>query len=246
MLIARILSPVHSLGPGDRVCLWTQGCKKRCKGCISPELQPYSGNEIDENVLAKILRQHRTIAPSSLSRLFAPLLQFQKWEIHTVFLHFRNFELEQKFWLRLLAELCGDALIQVARKNNCTGITISGGDPLEQSQALLKLLTLLRNEFDDILVYTGFELQDIQDGLVDIEAKKCLEYLDVLIDGKYIDELNYKDCVLRGSSNQRIHFINKGLAPIYAEYMKRGRILESFVHNENTIVTGIFNKEEPK
>lgn len=191
MLIARILSPVHSLGPGDRVCLWTQGCKKRCKGCISPELQPYSGNEIDEDVLAKIL-------------------------------------------------------IQVARKNNCTGITISGGDPLEQSQALLKLLTLLRNEFDDILVYTGFELQDIQDGLVGSEAKKCLDYLDVLIDGKYIDELNYKDCVLRGSSNQNIHFINKGLAPIYAEYMKQGRILESFVHNQNTIVTGIFNKEEPK
>lgn len=191
MLIARILSPVHSLGPGDRVCLWTQGCKKRCKGCISPELQPYSGNEIDEDLLAKIL-------------------------------------------------------IQVARKNNCTGITISGGDPLEQSQALLKLLTLLRNEFDDILVYTGFELQHIQDGLVGIDAKKCLDYLDVLIDGKYIDELNYKDCVLKGSSNQNIHFINKGLAPIYAEYMKQGRILESFVHNQNTIVTGIFNKEEPK
>lgn len=191
MLIARILSPVHSLGPGDRVCLWTQGCKKRCRGCISPELQPYSGNEIDEDVLAKIL-------------------------------------------------------IQVARKNNCTGITISGGDPLEQSQALLELLTLLRNEFDDILVYTGFEFQDIQDGLVGIEAKKCLDYLDVLIDGKYIDELNDKDCVLRGSSNQNIHFITKGLAPIYAEYMKQGRILENFVHNQNTIVTGIFNKEEPK
>lgn len=191
MLIARILSPVHSLGPGDRVCLWTQGCNKRCKGCISPELQPYSGNEIDEDVLAKIL-------------------------------------------------------IKVARKNNCTGITISGGDPLEQPQALLKLLTLLRNEFDDILVYTGFELQDIQDGLVGIEAKKCLDYLDVLIDGKYIDELNYKDCVLRGSKNQELHFINKALAPIYAEYMKQGRILESFVHNQNTIVTGILNKEETK
>lgn len=191
MLIARILSPVHSLGPGDRVCLWTQGCKKRCKGCISPELQPYGGNEVDENVLAKILTQ-------------------------------------------------------VARKNNCTSITISGGDPLEQPQALLRLLAILRNEFDDILVYTGFELQDIQYGLIGIEAKKCLDYLDVLIDGKYIDELNYKDCVLRGSSNQNIHFINNELAPIYAEYMKQGRILESFVHNQNTIVTGIFNKEEPR
>ena len=56
------------------------------------------------------LRQHRTIAPASLSRLFAPLPQFRKWEIHTVFLHFRNFELEQKSCLRLLAELCGAAL----------------------------------------------------------------------------------------------------------------------------------------
>ena len=31
-------------------------------------------------------------------------------ELHTVFLHFRNFELEQKSCLRLLAELCGAAL----------------------------------------------------------------------------------------------------------------------------------------
>ena len=62
-------------------------------------------------VLAAILGQHRTIASASLSRLFAPLPQFQKWEIHTVFLHFRNFELGQKFWLRLLAELRGVALI---------------------------------------------------------------------------------------------------------------------------------------
>ena len=59
------------------------------------------------------LRQYRTIASASLSRLFAPLPQFRKWEIHTVFLHFRNFELEQKPYLRLLAELCGAALVQI-------------------------------------------------------------------------------------------------------------------------------------
>ena len=59
---------------------------------------------------SKKLRQHRAIASASLSRLFAPLPQFRKWEIHTVFLHFRNFELEQKSCLRLLAELCGVAL----------------------------------------------------------------------------------------------------------------------------------------
>lgn len=191
MQIARILSPVHSLGPGERVCIWTQGCNKRCKGCISPELQPFSGNEVDEESLANII-------------------------------------------------------IQIARKGNCNGITISGGDPFEQPHSLLKLLRLLRNEFNDILVYTGFELTDILNGLAGDEAKSCIEYLDVLIDGKYIDELNFRDCVLRGSSNQKIHFINKELAIVYDEYMKQGRILENFVHNQDTIVTGIFSKEEQK
>lgn len=191
MLISRILSPVHSLGPGERVCIWTQGCSKRCKGCISPELRSFNGNDVDERVLANVI-------------------------------------------------------IKIAHKGGCRGITISGGDPFEQAQSLLKLLKLLRNEFDDILVYTGFELADIQGGLVGTSAKMCLEYMDVLIDGEYIDELNYKDCVLRGSLNQKIHFIKEELASVYDEYMKQGRILESFVHNQDTIVTGIFNKEEEK
>ena len=56
------------------------------------------------------LRQHRTIASASLSRLFAPLLQFEKREIYTVFLRFPNFELGQKSWLSLLVKLCGVAL----------------------------------------------------------------------------------------------------------------------------------------
>lgn len=191
MLVARILSPVHSLGPGERVCIWTQGCSKRCKGCISPELQSFSGKEIDESVLANII-------------------------------------------------------IQVARNNGCNGITISGGDPFEQPQALLKLLKLLHKDFDDILVYTGFELAEIQSGSMGNAAKMCLDFLDVLIDGRYIDELNFRDCALRGSANQKIHFFNKGLTSIYDEYIRQGRILECFVHNQDTIVTGIFNKEEPK
>jgi len=48
--------------------------------------------------------------PASLSRLFATLLQFEKREIHTVFLRFPNFELGQKSWLSLLVKLCGVAL----------------------------------------------------------------------------------------------------------------------------------------
>ncbi len=57
-----------------------------------------------------ILGQHRAIVSAGRSRLFAPLLQFEKREIHTVFLRFPNFELSQKSRLGLLAKLCGVAL----------------------------------------------------------------------------------------------------------------------------------------
>ena len=52
---------------------------------------------------------------ASRSRLFAPLLRFEKREIHTVFLRFSNFELGQKSWLSLLVKLCGVALEAIAQ-----------------------------------------------------------------------------------------------------------------------------------
>jgi len=49
--------PVTSLGPGNRLGLWVAGCKKRCQGCITPELlDPQSGSGIDvQKLLQHIL-----------------------------------------------------------------------------------------------------------------------------------------------------------------------------------------------
>lgn len=189
MIIGRILSPVHSLGPGERVCVWTQGCQKQCAGCISEDLQPAMGEDIQEAVLYQIVKQ--------------------------------------------LRQQC-----------NCTGLTISGGDPFEQPTALLTLLKLVRNEFNDILVYTGFTIEEIYEGVVGKEGIECLGLIDVLIDGRYLKHLNRSDCVLRGSQNQRIHFINPDVKSAYSAYMEKGRILETFVHNDKVIITGILNEEE--
>lgn len=38
MYVARILYPVHVLGPGERIGIWFCGCEHHCKGCSNPEL----------------------------------------------------------------------------------------------------------------------------------------------------------------------------------------------------------------
>ena len=177
------------MGPGERVCLWTQGCGKNCPGCVSPELQYKQGTEVDNKKLAQIMTQ-------------------------------------------------------IAQKGGCTGLTVSGGDPFEQSAALLELLQCVRAAFDDILVYTGYRLEEILAGCAGEAGMQCLQYIDVLIDGRYEKKKNTPDCVLRGSSNQIIHYLTEGKRTSYAEYMKKGRIVESFVHEDKTIITGILNEEE--
>jgi len=54
--IARVLYPVKTLGPGDRVGVWFQGCSIRCRGCMSVETWNFEdGTEIDPKKLAKKL-----------------------------------------------------------------------------------------------------------------------------------------------------------------------------------------------
>lgn len=50
MYVHHFVSPVHSLlGPGERLCLWTTGCPRRCLHCISPQYQRKESG-VDMNV----------------------------------------------------------------------------------------------------------------------------------------------------------------------------------------------------
>ena len=57
------------------------------------------------------LRQHRTMGAAGFGGSFAPIVQYEKWEIQKVFPHFPYFRLGQNLSPNLLAPLCGAALI---------------------------------------------------------------------------------------------------------------------------------------
>ncbi len=57
MLAAHVLYPVQVLGPGRRVGIWVYGCHRRCRGCMSPELQLFPASAaIRPEALASYVR----------------------------------------------------------------------------------------------------------------------------------------------------------------------------------------------
>ena len=82
------------------------------------------------------------------------------------------------------------------------GITISGGDPLFNPTDMLKVLKFLKEKTKkNIWLYTGYTLEQVRE---DELRRKCLEYVDVLVDGRFVKELYDPNLKFRGSSNQRI------------------------------------------
>ena len=53
--LSRIYYPVTTLGYGERIGVWVQGCNRHCNGCMSPEMQPVTGIPIAvEDIISKI------------------------------------------------------------------------------------------------------------------------------------------------------------------------------------------------
>jgi anaerobic ribonucleoside-triphosphate reductase activating protein len=82
------------------------------------------------------------------------------------------------------------------------GITLSGGDPLDSFDDIFELVKDIKNSFNDkdIWLFSGYTLEDIQNS----EKNIILEYIDVLVDGEFKEELKDLTLKFRGSSNQRI------------------------------------------
>jgi anaerobic ribonucleoside-triphosphate reductase activating protein len=80
-------------------------------------------------------------------------------------------------------------------------ITFSGGDPFLQNLALYDLCEALYKENYTIWIYTGYLLEDLVKQPIN---QSILEFSDVLVDGKFMQDLIGVENIFKGSSNQRV------------------------------------------
>ena len=81
-------------------------------------------------------------------------------------------------------------------------VTFSGGDPMFQPQGFTELAKAIKQQSNkNIWCYTGFLFEEL---LQNPAQKELLKYIDVLVDGRFIEALKNEELRFRGSSNQRI------------------------------------------
>lgn len=95
------------------------------------------------------------------------------------------------------------------------GLTLSGGDPMNESNLndIYTLVSKIKEDFPDktIWIYTGYTYDELKNDNTENGEKrrKILEKCDVLVDGKFVEELKDVNYPYAGSTNQKIIYLNK-------------------------------------
>ncbi|MEG2354122.1 MAG: anaerobic ribonucleoside-triphosphate reductase activating protein [Clostridium sp.] len=93
-----------------------------------------------------------------------------------------------------------------------TGVTFSGGDPLEQGEEFAKFAKEIKDRNLSIWCYTGYTIEYILSNLKNKSGwEELINNIDVLVDGKFEEEHKVEGLRFKGSTNQRIIDVKKSL-----------------------------------
>ncbi len=99
-------------------------------------------------------------------------------------------------------------LFALLEKDYISGVTLSGGDPMHPSNRndIANLVKEIKETYPDktIWMYTGYDWESI-------DVFSFLQYVDVLLDGQFVEELKDDKLHWVGSSNQRIIDVKQSL-----------------------------------
>lgn len=113
-------------------------------------------------------------------------------------------------------------LNEMAKNPLLKGITLSGGEPFCRSAELLPLVKAVRRNGKDVFCFSGYTFEElVAMSEMDSSVAELLGLIDILVDGRFIQEERDLELRFRGSRNQRLLDLPKSLkekAPVLWSY----------------------------
>lgn len=132
-----------------------------------------------------------------------------------------------------------DLAARILLNPDIDGLTISGGEPVNQCIGLTRVIDLLHARRPEltILSFSGYTLEALQHNSDIPGIAAYLSRLDCLIDGPYLQAQDNGLTGLRGSSNQKIHYFTPRLREYALDQVDRKA--EIIIRDENLVFVGI-------
>jgi len=140
-----------------------------------------------------------------------------------------------------------DYIVGLMDHDYIAGLSILGGEPMElvNQQGLLPLVKAIKKKFPEktIWCYTGYMFDK---NIIDEMCKKYdytkefLKYIDIMVDGQFIEEQKLVNLKFRGSTNQRKIDVQESLKQNKTIQLAFGD--ESRYEKDNEVITEVFNK----
>ena len=120
-----------------------------------------------------------------------------------------NKEYQNFHFGKVFDEKAFDDVMDCLSDANISGLSVLGGEPFDNLAGLKEFITKVRaNSKKDIWIYSGYTFEELleKDGAMDV-----LKNIDVLVDGRFVEDLKDLKLKFRGSSNQRIIDVKRTL-----------------------------------
>ena len=130
--------------------------------------------------------------------------------------HLWQFGVGDNITVEEVLELCQDV----------EGITLHGGEPLDQSGGVLEIVKALKSAGKTVILFTGYQYKELSKS----SQKRVWSLSDLVVSGRYIEEKRNIYLQFRGSTNQRV-YRHRGT---YKDYqIKDGKSVAVIRLNEN-------------
>lgn len=125
---------------------------------------------------------------------------------------------------------------QAKQKYGIEGVSFIGGEPLLQAQGLYTIAKWCRENGLSVLVFTGYTLETIQSEEIQF-TDQLLKYVDILVDGEFVEERYDTERDWVGSTNQRVILLSDFYKP-GVEVQSKEKSMEIQISHDKIAING--------